>query len=111
MIRWEKTDRDVLKVTGKERGYYDRTCDDGLDAIATRLAMKYFIVVHFVCLPYEEYLEKKCGMLIFKIQRRKVKCSMDRDYAFVLAEVSMERAGRQKKQMGMKNDRYLLCRR
>lgn len=54
-------------MTGKERGYYDRTCDDGLDAIATRLAMKYFIVVHFVCLPYEEYLEKKCGMLIFKI--------------------------------------------
>lgn len=36
---------------------------------------------------------------------------MDRDYAFVLAEASMERAGRQKKQMGMKNDRYLLCRR
>lgn len=67
MIRWEKTDRDVLKVTGKERGYYDRTCDDGLDAIATRLAMKYFIVVYFICLPYEEYLEKKCGMLIFKI--------------------------------------------
>lgn len=66
MIRWEKTDRDVLKLTGKERGYHDRTCDDGLDAIATRLAMKYFIVVYFVCLPYEEYLEKSVVCLFSK---------------------------------------------
>lgn len=40
--------------------------DDGLDAIATRLAMKYFIVVHFVCLPYEEYLEKKVWYAYFQ---------------------------------------------
>nr|WP_303231082.1 hypothetical protein [uncultured Blautia sp.] len=26
--------------------------------IATELAMKYFAVVNFVCLPYEEYIDK-----------------------------------------------------
>lgn len=33
--------------------------DDGLDAIATELAIKYFAIVNFVCLPQEEFLEKK----------------------------------------------------
>ena len=32
---------------------------EGLDRIATVLAMKYFAVVNFVCLPYEEFMEKK----------------------------------------------------
>ncbi len=33
--------------------------DDGLDTIATQLAMKYFVIVNFVCLPHDEFLEKK----------------------------------------------------
>lgn len=33
--------------------------NDGLDTIATQLAMKYFAVVNFVCLPFDEFLEKK----------------------------------------------------
>lgn len=33
--------------------------DDGLDTIATQLAMKYFAIVNFVCLPQDEFLEKK----------------------------------------------------
>ena len=30
-----------------------------LSAIATEIAMKYFQIVNFVCLPYEEFIEKK----------------------------------------------------
>lgn len=33
--------------------------DDGLDTIATEMAMKYFAIVNFICLPYEEFAEKK----------------------------------------------------
>lgn len=33
--------------------------DDGLDAIATHLAMRYFAIVNFVSLPHDEFLEKK----------------------------------------------------
>ncbi len=40
--------------------------DDGLDMIATRLAMKYFAIVNFVCLPYEEYTEKKVWYAYFR---------------------------------------------
>ena len=31
----------------------------GLAEIATEMAMKYFAIVNFVCLPYNEFLEKK----------------------------------------------------
>ncbi len=40
--------------------------DDGLDMIATHLAMKYFVVVNFVCLPYEEYMKKKVWYAYFQ---------------------------------------------
>lgn len=40
--------------------------DDGLDAIATQLAIKYFAVVNFVCLPHDEFLEKKAWYRYFQ---------------------------------------------
>lgn len=33
--------------------------DDSLAEISTRLAMKYFVVVNFASLPYDEFLEKR----------------------------------------------------
>ncbi|MDY2626697.1 MAG: nucleotidyltransferase domain-containing protein [Lachnospiraceae bacterium] len=33
--------------------------NDILSRIATELAMKYFAIVNFVCLPYDEYMNKK----------------------------------------------------
>ena len=40
--------------------------DDGLDEISVQLAMKYFAVVNFVCLPYDEFLEKEKWYLYFR---------------------------------------------
>jgi predicted nucleotidyltransferase len=40
--------------------------NSGLAAIATELAMRHFAVVNFVCLPYEEFLEKKSWYAYFK---------------------------------------------
>ncbi len=36
-----------------------RKYEDALDRISTILAMKYLVVINFVCLPYGEFLEKK----------------------------------------------------
>lgn len=40
--------------------------DDGLDTISTQLAMKYFAVVNFVCLPQNEFSEKKTWYRYFQ---------------------------------------------
>jgi predicted nucleotidyltransferase len=39
---------------------------DALADIATQIAMKYFAMVNFVCIPYEEYMSKKSWYLYFK---------------------------------------------
>lgn len=39
---------------------------DALAGIATTLAMKYFAIVNFVCLPYDEFLEKKAWYAYFR---------------------------------------------
>lgn len=39
---------------------------EALASIATTLAMKYFVVVNFVCLPYEEFMEKKNWYAYFR---------------------------------------------
>ena len=39
---------------------------DGLADIATELAMKYFVVVNFVCLPEDEFTKKKTWYAFFK---------------------------------------------
>ena len=38
-----------------------------LASIATELAMKYYQVINFVCLPYKEFNEKKTGTPIITI--------------------------------------------
>ncbi len=40
--------------------------NDALAKIATELAMKYFAIVNFVSLPYDEFLEKKTWYGYFK---------------------------------------------
>lgn len=52
------SDIDIVLLTGCDRMEV-KQYDDGLDSIATQLAMKYFAVVNFVCLPQDEFLEKK----------------------------------------------------
>lgn len=39
---------------------------DALAKIAADLAMRYFTIVNFVCIPYEEYMRKKSWYLYFK---------------------------------------------
>lgn len=54
----EDSDVDIALLTRCNRKEVKKN-DDGLDMIATKLAMKYFAVVNFVCLPDDEFLEKK----------------------------------------------------
>lgn len=53
-----ESDVDIALLTKCDR-MEAKKYDDGLDAIATQLAMKYFAVVNFVCLPQDEFIEKK----------------------------------------------------
>lgn len=39
---------------------------DNLTDIATEFAIKYFAVVNFVCIPYEEYIKKNTWYMYFK---------------------------------------------
>lgn len=57
----EDSDIDIALITRCER-MEAKKYDDGLDEIAVQLAMKYFAVVNFVCLPYDEFLEKRKSM-------------------------------------------------
>lgn len=41
--------------------------NDKIDEVATKLALKYFAIVNFVLLPYDEFEEKRVGMVILKI--------------------------------------------
>lgn len=52
------SDVDIVLLTECDRMEVKKY-DDGLDSIATKLAMKYFAVVNFVCLPQDEFLKKK----------------------------------------------------
>lgn len=52
------SDVDIVLLTGCNRMEV-KQYDDGLDSIATQLAMKYFAVVNFVCLPQDEFLKKR----------------------------------------------------
>lgn len=54
----ENSDVDIVLLTGCDRMEV-KQYDDGLDLIATELAMKYFAVVNFVCIPQDEFLKKK----------------------------------------------------
>ncbi len=52
------SDVDIALITKCDR-MTAKKYDDGLDTIATQLAMNYFAIVNFVCLPDDEFSEKK----------------------------------------------------
>ena len=59
----EESDIDIalfVKGSRAEAAKYS----EGLDRIATVLAMKYFAVVNFVCLPYEEFMGEEAARLL-----------------------------------------------
>ena len=60
-----ESDVDIALLTKCDR-MEAKKYDDGLDAIATQLAMKYFAVVNFVCLPQDEFIKKSMVWLLSK---------------------------------------------
>ena len=61
----EDSDIDIALITKCGR-MEAKKYDEGLDEIASQLAMKYFAVVNFVCLPYDEFMEKRKWYLYFR---------------------------------------------
>lgn len=61
----EDSDVDIALITKCNR-WESKKYDDNLAAIATNLAMKYFAVVNFVSLPYDEFVEKRAWYGYFK---------------------------------------------
>lgn len=59
------SDVDIALLTGCDR-IESKKYDHILSQIATELALKYFAVVNFVCLPKEEYDKKKAWYPYFK---------------------------------------------
>ena len=59
------SDVDIALLTKCNR-YEAKKYDKELAKIATELAMKYFAVVNFVSLPYDEFLEKKTWYSYFR---------------------------------------------
>lgn len=60
-------DSDVdIALLMKCNRYEAKKYDDALAKIATELAMKYFAIVNFVSLPYDEFIEKKTWYGYFK---------------------------------------------
>lgn len=61
----QDSDIDIALITACDRleakKYNDKIAD-----ISTRLAMKYFAVVNFVCLPYSEFIKKKSWYSYFR---------------------------------------------
>ena len=53
----DDSDIDIALLTRSDR-MKAKKYNNGLAAIATDMAMKYFAVVNFVCLPFDEYMEK-----------------------------------------------------
>lgn len=61
----EDSDIDIALLTKCDRTDVKKYSED-LAAISTELAMKYFAVVNFVCLPYQEFNEKKTWYTYFQ---------------------------------------------
>lgn len=61
----EDSDIDIALITKSDRVEAQKYTGD-LAVIATELAMRYFAIVNFVCLPYKEFLEKKGWYAYFK---------------------------------------------
>ena len=58
------SDIDIAILTNSDRIESKRYSSD-LVSLATELAMKYFSVVNFVCIPYKEFQERKSWYLFF----------------------------------------------
>ncbi len=61
----EDSDIDIALLVNCDR-MAAKKYSEALAGIATALAMKYFVIVNFVCLPYDEFLEKKAWYTYFK---------------------------------------------
>lgn len=61
----EDSDIDIALLTKCSRNDAEKYNNE-LANIATALAMKYFAVVNFVCLPYGEFVEKKTWYPYFR---------------------------------------------
>lgn len=61
----QDSDIDIALITSCDRMEVKKYSDD-LAAISAKLAMKYFSVVNFVCLPYDEFTKKKSWYLYFR---------------------------------------------
>ena len=59
------SDIDIALITKCNR-MEAKSYSDALAGIATTLAMKYFAIVNFVCLPYDEFVEKKTWYAYFR---------------------------------------------
>ena len=61
----DDSDMDIALLTKCDRANA-KMYGDSLALIATELAMKYFVVVNLVCLPYQEFIEKKSWYAYFQ---------------------------------------------
>lgn len=61
----EDSDIDIALITKSDRVEAQRYTGE-LAVIATEFAMRYFVVVNFVCLPYKEFVEKKVWYAYFR---------------------------------------------
>lgn len=62
----QDSDIDIALITSCDRIEVKKYSDD-IAAISTKLAMKYFSVVNFVCLPYDEFIKKNHGIYTSEI--------------------------------------------
>lgn len=61
----QDSDIDIAIITACDR-VEAKKYNDKLANVSMQLAMKYFAVVNFVCLPYAEFMKKKSWYLYFK---------------------------------------------
>lgn len=60
----DDSDIDIALLTRCDR-VEAKKYDEELAHISTELAMKYFAIVNFVCLPYQEFMEKRTWYAYF----------------------------------------------
>ena len=61
----EDSDIDIALLTKSDR-LEVKKYEDALATIATEIAMKHFAIVNFVCLPFDEFEEKKAWYPYFR---------------------------------------------
>lgn len=61
----QDSDIDIALLTSCDRMEVKKYSED-IAVISTKLALKYFTVVNFVCLPYDEFIKKKSWYLYFQ---------------------------------------------